>query len=89
MERDIAAELNGRFYDSRDSIDLAEIAVVTDASNDEAERLGSNWVGTEHFVLGLFRLADDASLRVLIRHHVTSEVFKNRLAELLAPNRPF
>ncbi len=34
-------------------------------SRDEAERLGNDYIGTEHLLLGLLREGDNAALRIL------------------------
>jgi ATP-dependent Clp protease ATP-binding subunit ClpA len=53
----------------------------------EALRLGHNYIGTEHMLLGLFRDRDTLAARILADLGVGQEPTQARLLEMLAALR--
>lgn len=52
-------------------------------SCDEARLLGSEWLGTEHFVLGLLRVRETWGLSYLQTHEVNLQLARDELKQLL------
>ena len=75
---------------SADSKRTLELAV------DEARRMGHNYIGTEHLLLGLVRLEDGAALDILRKLNVSREQIRQQAIVLIpeqlkahpAPDRP-
>ena len=56
-------------------------------SKEEALRLGHDFIGTEHFVLGLLRKADGKAIEILNLLEVNLEHLRKKI-ELLSPANP-
>lgn len=71
---------------SADSKKTLELAV------DEARRLGDNYIGTEHLLLGLLRLEDGAALNILRKLNVSREQIRQSVGAVMqarpAPSPP-
>jgi hypothetical protein len=61
----------------------APLAPLLVAAEHEALGFGHNWVGTEHLLLAVVRLADSRLREVLERHRVTYEEVRRAVLELL------
>ena len=59
---------------------LAKKALIE--ARKEAKRLGDNYLGTEHVLLGILRNEDGTAVRLLARMGVTPEVVEDRIFEL-------
>jgi ATP-dependent Clp protease ATP-binding subunit ClpC len=59
---------------------LAKNALV--GARKEMRRLGDNYLGTEHVLLGILRNQDGTAVRMLSRMGVSSEALEDRLFEL-------
>jgi ATP-dependent Clp protease ATP-binding subunit ClpA len=83
LEQDILNDLAPRFGSAGTLLDLEPICEVASLAEVEAARLDRNYVGSEHFVLALFRSGDEPTLRLLCKHGITYERFQEKLAELM------
>lgn len=52
---------------------------IISLSRDEAERLGNDYIGTEHLLLGLLREADSAAVRLLKGFKVDTQEMRNEI----------
>jgi hypothetical protein len=59
------------------------LAPLLNAAEHEAIGLGHKWVGSEHLVLAIIKLADPALREVLERHRVTYDEVRNAVLDLL------
>ena len=59
---------------------LAKKALIE--ARKEMKRLGDNYLGTEHVLLGILRNEDGTAVRLLARMGVTPEVVEDRIFEL-------
>jgi len=59
---------------------LAKKALIE--ARKETKRLGDNYLGTEHVLLGILRNEDGTAVRLLARMGVTPEVVEDRIFEL-------
>ena len=62
---------------SADSKRTLELAV------DEARRLGDNYIGTEHLLLGLLRLEDCAALDILRKLNISREQIRQKVSAIV------
>ncbi len=53
----------------------------------EMRRLGDNYLGTEHVLLGILRNQDGTAVRILARMGVAPETLEDRLYELRGRDR--
>jgi ATP-dependent Clp protease ATP-binding subunit ClpC len=54
-------------------------------AGDEAQRLGHDFIGTEHVLLGLLRLAQGSFVNILQKLSLDPEVVRNEIGRLVAP----
>ena len=62
---------------------VSRAKVVIEYSIEEARSLGHNYVGTEHFVLGILREQDGVAARVLMGRGVTVDAAREQLLSTL------
>ncbi|MDR0958123.1 MAG: hypothetical protein LBM16_02815, partial [Clostridiales bacterium] len=55
-------------------------------AKEAAERLGHNYVGTEHLLLGLIAAKDSVASRALSNHGLREAEVEQRMAEMLSPS---
>lgn len=58
-----------------------------DLAREEALRLGQDFIGTEHVLLGVLRMAGGPLPRVLQRTHITGEALRTEIERLISPVR--
>jgi ATP-dependent Clp protease ATP-binding subunit ClpC len=61
---------------------------VLELAHTEARALGHNYIGTEHILLGLVRLGEGVSTRILIDCHAEPERIRSEVMFLLSGPRP-
>jgi hypothetical protein len=57
-----------------------------DLAREEALRLGHDYIGTEHVLLGVLRMAGDALNQVLERNHVHGDAVRREIERLVSPS---
>jgi ATP-dependent Clp protease ATP-binding subunit ClpC len=58
-------------------------------SRDEAERLGNDYIGTEHLLLGLIRKGDNTAVRILRSFHVDLKEMQNDIELSVKSNKAY
>jgi ATP-dependent Clp protease ATP-binding subunit ClpC len=56
-------------------------------SRDEAERLGNDFIGTEHLLLGLIREGDSTAVRILKSFNVDIKEMQNEIESSIKSNK--
>ena len=58
-------------------------------SREEAERLGNDYLGTEHLLLGLIREGDNAGVRILKSFHVDLKEMQDKIELSIKSNKGY
>jgi len=58
-------------------------------SRDEAERLGNDYIGTEHLLLGLIKEGDNAAVRILKSFHVDIKEMQDAIELSVKSNKGY
>ena len=58
-------------------------------SREEAERLGNDFIGTEHLLLGLIREGDNTALRILESFHVDIKEMQDEIELAIKSNKGY
>jgi len=76
-------------FKEKQSTDVRELGLTPDAKKvielavDEARLMGSNYIGTEHILIGLLREGDSDVARILLEYNLDIDIVRAKIADLL------